>query len=374
MKIKADKKVLLDAVLPTLAALSNKALIPALECIYVKAENSTLTVTGYDLAKGVITETNVMIEEEGAILLNAQKFSSIIRTLPDGMIEISVDKDMKVTIISGRIKFEIIGIPTEGYPSIPELNGDRKFEIPKGILKKLCQQLLFSVSLDDKRPVLTGIYFEIDSDKLSAVSCDGFRLSIRNEKVVSEETMKFIVPGKTLSDLVKLLDDSDTTISVELTNKHIIMHFDNLFFFSRLIEGDYIDYMRTIPKDSEIEVKVRLEDLIRSLERAGLVIDERVKSPVKIEVVPDGLILSCDSVNGKVRDEIKAEVKGTPLEIGFNNKYLLEALRAADISSDEEIIMKLRSPLVGMSITSPEHNDYFYLVLPVRLKEENENN
>lgn len=374
MKIKADKKVLLDAVLPTLPALSSKALIPALECIHIKAENGILTVTGYDLAKGVITENSVMIEEEGTVLLNAQKFSSIIKTLPDGMVDITVDKDMKVTIVSGRIKFEIIGIPTEGYPSIPELSGDRKFEIPKGILKKLCQQLLFSVSLDDKRPALTGVYFEIDSGKLSAVSCDGFRLSIRYEKVSSDETMKFIIPGKTLSDLLKLLDDSDDVILAELTNKHIIMHFDNLYFFSRLIEGDYIDYMRTIPKDSEIEVKVKLDDIIRSCERAGLVIDERVKSPIKIEVAPDGLILSCDSVNGKVRDEIKAEVNGKPLEIGFNNKYLLDALRATACSGDEEIVMKLRSPLVGMSITSTEHEEYFYLVLPVRLKEENENN
>lgn len=374
MKIKAEKKVLLDAVLPTLPALSSKALIPALECIHIKAENGILTVTGYDLAKGVITENNVMIEEEGTVLLNAQKFSSIIKTLPEGMVEISIDKDMKVNIVSGRIKFEIIGIPTEGYPSIPELSGDRKFEIPKGILKKLCQQLLFSVSLDDKRPVLTGVYFEIDNGKLSAVSCDGFRLSIRYEKISCDETMKFIIPGKTLSDLLKLLDDSDDVISAELTNKHIIMHFDNLYFFSRLIEGEYIDYMRTIPKDSEIEVKVKLEDIIRSCERAGLVIDERVKSPIKIEVVPDGLILSCDSVNGKVRDEIKADVNGKPLEIGFNNKYLLDALRAAACSGDEEVIMKLRSPLVGMSITSTEHEEYFYLVLPIRLKEENENN
>ena len=373
MKLKADKKVLLDAVLPTLGALSSKALIPSLECIYFKAENGILTVTGYDLAKGVKTETSVMIEEEGELLLNAQKFSSIIRALPDGMVEMSVDKDLKVTIISGRIKFEIIGISTEGYPSIPELSGDRKFEIPKGILKKLCQQLLFSVSLDDKRPVLTGVNFEIDGNKLTAVSCDGFRLSIRYEKVVSDEIMKFIVPGKTLQELIKLLDDSDDVISAELTTKHIILHFDNLYFFSRLIEGDYIDYMRTIPKDSETEVKVKLDDIIRSLERAGLVIDERVKSPVKIEVAPDGLILSCDSANGRVRDEIKAEVTGSPLEIGFNNKYLLDSLRAATLSSDEEVVMKLRSPLVGMSITSTEHDEYFYLVLPVRLKEENEN-
>ena len=374
MKIKAEKKILLEAVLPALCALSSKALIPALECVHMKAENGILTITGYDLAKGVKSETSVMIEEEGEVLLNAQKFSSIIRALPEGMVEITVDKDYRVTIISERIKFEIIGISTEGYPSIPELIGEKKFEIRKGLLKKLCQQLLFSVSLDDKRPVLTGILFEIDNEKLTAVSCDGFRLSIRNEKVTADDAMKFIVPGKTLSELIKLLDDSDDVIQVEITSKHIIMHFDNIFFFSRLIEGDYIDYMRTIPKDANIEVKVKLEDIIRSCERTGLVIDERVKSPIKIEVAPGGLIISCDSANGKVRDEIKAEVNGEPIEIGFNNKYLLDALRASGIGGDEEVLMKLRSPLVGMSITSPEHDDYFYLVLPVRLKEENENN
>lgn len=374
MKFKAEKKVILDAVLPTLCALSNKALIPALECIHMKAENSSLTVTGYDLAKGVRTETEVMIEQEGEVLLNAQKFSSIIRTLPDGMVEISVDSNLKVTIISGRIKFEIIGISTEGYPSIPELSGERKFDIPKGILKRLCQQLLFSVALDDKRPYLMGVNFEISEDKLTAVSCDGFRLSIRNEKVNSDETFKFIVPGKTLSELIKLLDDSDEVVHAELTNKHIIMNFDNLFFFSRLIEGEYLDYMRTIPKDTEIEVKVKLEDIIRSCERASLVIDEKVKSPIKLEIAPDSIILSCDSANGRVRDEVKAEVKGEGIEIGFNNKYLLDSLRAASLSDDEEVLLKLRSSLVGMSITSSEHNEYFYLVLPVRLKEENENN
>ena len=133
MKIKAEKKVLLEAVTPTLCALSTKPLIPALECIYFKAENGTVTVTGYDLAKGVRTETEVNVEESGALLLNAQKFSSIIRALPDGMVDMTVDSDYKVTIVSGKIKFEILGLPVDGYPSIPELNGERGFEIPKGI-------------------------------------------------------------------------------------------------------------------------------------------------------------------------------------------------------------------------------------------------
>lgn len=370
MKIKAEKKVLLEAVTPTLCALSTKALIPALECIYFKAENGILTVTGYDLSKGVRTETSVNVEEEGALLLNAQKLSSIIRALPDGMVDMSVDKDYKVTIISGKIKFEILGLPIEGYPSIPELVGDRNFEIPKGIFKKLCQQLLFSVSMDEKRPALTGINFEINSDKMTLVSCDGFRLSIRHESVKCDELMKFIVPGRTLSELMKLLDDSDDNVKVELTSKHIIMHFDNLYFFSRLIEGEYIDYLKPIPKDTVVEVKVKLDDIIASCERASLVIDERVKSPVKITVAPGGLLLSCDSVNGKVRDEIPASTTGE-LDIGFNNKYLLDALRAAALSGDDEVVLRMKTPLVGMSIQPIDHDSYFYLVLPVRLNDEN---
>lgn len=370
MKIKAEKKTLLEAVTPTLCALSTKALIPALECIFFKAGDGKLTVTGYDLAKGVKTETDIYIEEEGELLLNAQKLTSILRALPDGMVEISADQNHKVTIISGKIKFEILGLSTEGYPSIPELSGDRYFEIPKGILKKLCQQLLFSVSLDEKRPVLTGINFEINADKMTLVSCDAFRLSIRHETVNSSEIMKFIVPGKTLQELIKLLDDSDDVVRAELTSKHIIMNFDNLYFFSRLIEGEYIDYLKPIPKDTSIEVRVKLDDIIASCERAGLVIDERVKSPVKITVMPDGLLLSCDSVNGKVRDEIVAKVTGGDLEIGFNNRYLLDALRAAALSGDEEVVLRFKTSLVGMSVQPVDHDSYFYLVLPVRLNDE----
>ncbi len=370
MKIKAEKKVLLEAVTPTLCALSSKPLIPALECIYFKAENSIITVTGYDLAKGVRTKTDINIEEDGELLLNAQKFISIIKTLPEGIVEISVDKDYKVTITSGRIKFEILGLPVEGYPSIPELKGDKSFKIPKGILKKLCQQLLFSVSIDEKRPVLTGINFEINSEKMTLVSCDGFRVSIRHENVKCEEFIKFIVPGRTLSELLKLLDDSDEEIMIELTNKHIIMHFDNISFFSRLVEGDYIDYLRPIPKDTTVEVKVNLDALISSCERASLVIDERIKSPVRMTIDEHGIIISCNTVNGNVWDEIPAAVTGGKIEIGFNNKYLLDSLRAASLSGDDEVILRLKTPLIGMSIQPIDHDSYFYLVLPVRLNDE----
>ena len=366
MKIKAEKKTLLSAILPAMCALSNNVPIPVLESLKFTAENSTLFVTGYDLSKGVKTETAVFVEEEGSILLNPQKISSIIRSMPDEVIDISSDNKGIVTVSCKKIKFEILGISSDGYPGLPELSGDKCFEIEKGILKRACQQVLFSVALDDKKPVLAGVLFEISSNKMTLVSCDGFRLSICKETVDVEDMLRFIVPGKTLSDLIKLLDDSEEKIRIELTAKHLIVHFGDIYFFSRLIEGEYIDYMKSIPQNQPVEVKVSLSDFISCLERASLVIDERAKSPVKLNMVPFGVLISCLTANGKIEDEVQAEVTGE-LEIGFNNRYLIDALKAASLSDDEYVMLRMTSPLMGMTIQSVDHDGYFYLVLPVRL-------
>lgn len=366
MKIKAEKKALLGAILPAMCALSTNAPIPILESLKLTAENSTLYVTGYDLSKGVKTETAVFVEEEGSILLNPQKISSIIRSMPDEVIDIATDNKGVVTVSCKKIKFEILGISPDGYPTLPELSGDKSFEIEKGVLKRACQQVLFSVALDDKKPVLTGVLFELSGSKMTLVSCDGFRLSICRESVVSSEMLRFIVPGKTLNDLIKLLEDSEEKIKIELTAKHLIVHFGDIYFFSRLVEGEYIDYMKSIPQNQTVEAKVKLHDFISCLERASLVIDERAKSPIKLNMVPFGILISCLTANGKIDDEVAAEVKGE-LEIGFNNRYLLDALKGASQADDEEVVLRMSGALVGMTIQPVDHDGYLYLVLPVRL-------
>ena len=367
MKIKADKKTLLGAILPAMCAISTSAPIPVLESLKFTAENGILSVTGYDLAKGVKTENAVFVEEEGTILLNPQKISSIIRAMPDDMIDIQSNSKGVVTVSCKKIKFEIIGLSPEGYPSLPELSGDKSFDIEKGVLKRICQQVLFSVALDDKKPVLAGVFFELSGSKMTVVSCDAFRLSICHENIQSSEMLRFIVPGKTLSDLMKLIDDSEEKITIELTSKHLIVHFGEIYFFSRLIEGEYIDYMRSIPQNTPIEVKLNLHDFISACERASLIIDERAKSPIKLNVVPFGVLISCLTANGKIDDEVAASVTGGEVEIGFNNRYLLDALKGAAQSGDDEIILRLSSSLIGMSVQPVDHDGYFYLVLPVRL-------
>ncbi len=367
MKIKAEKKALLGAIIPAMCALSTNAPIPVLESLKFTAENGMLTVTGYDLSKGVKTETAVFVEEEGTILLNPQKISSIIRAMPDEIIDISSDSKGVVTVSCKKIKFEIIGLSSEGYPNLPELSGDRSFDIEKGVLKRICQQVLFSVALDDKKPVLAGIFFELSGSRMTAVSCDSFRLSICHENIKSDEMLRFIVPGKTLSELIKLIDDSEEKITIELTSKHLIVHFGDIYFFSRLIEGEYIDYMRSIPQNNGIEVKLRLHELISACERAQLIIDERAKSPIKLNVVPFGVLISCLTANGKIDDEVVADVSGGEVEIGFNNRYLLDALKGASLTGDEEIVLRLSTPLMGMTVQPVDHDGYLYLVLPVRL-------
>ena len=366
MKIKAEKKALLSAIVPATCALSNNAPIPVLESLKFTAEGNSLFVTGYDLSKGVKTETPVYVEEEGSILLNPQKISSIIRSMPDEVIDISTDNKGIVTVSCKKIKFEIIGISADGYPSLPELSGDMSFEVEKGMLKRMCQQVLFSVALDDKKPVFTGVLFELNGNKMTLVSCDGFRISICSENVQTNDALRFIVPGRTLSELVKLIDDSDEKIKIELTSKHLIVHFGDIYFFSRLVEGEYIDYMKSIPQNQTVEVKLKLHDFISCLERASLIIDERAKSPIRINVVPFGVLISCFTANGKIEDEVQAETSGE-LEIGFNNRYLIEAFKAASLSDDEEVIIRMSSPLMGITIQPVEHDAYLYLVLPVRL-------
>ena len=367
MKIKADKKSLLSSIAPALLAVSSAAPIPVLEYIKLTAVNSTLSVTGYDLAKGVKTETAVFVEEEGSILLNPQKINSIIRSMPDDMIDISTGDKGIVTVSCKKIKFEILGLSPEGYPNLPELSGDKSFDIEKGVLKRICQQVLFSIALDDKKPVLSGVLFELDKTKMTVVSCDAFRLSICRENVKSDEMLRFIVPGKTLTELVKLLDDSEEKITVELTAKHLIVHFGDIYFFSRLIEGEYIDYMRSIPQNAPVEVRVNLGEFISACERASLIIDERAKSPIKLNIVPFGVLISCTTANGRIDDEVQAKTNGGEVEIGFNNRYLLDALKGALAAGDEEVVLRLSTSLIGMSIQPTDHDGYFYLVLPVRL-------
>jgi len=234
----------------------------------------------------------------------------------------------------------------------------------------MINHVVFSFSqTNESKPVLTGINFKAEKEKLSLCSCDGYRISYCESKILKGNELKesFIVPGKTVIELLKLIDDSDEPIKIELGRKHIIFSFGSLIFFSRLIDGEYVDFERTVPKVFKTYVTVNKSDLISAIERVSLVIDERIKSPVKVTVNPEYVEINCLTAQGKAREEVSANVEGEEMLIGFNHKYLIDALRGAKLSEGDDVMISLASPVMGIVIRPTEGNEFMYMVLPVRL-------
>ncbi len=371
MFIRVDKKTVLSAMSPCLCAVSSRSANAALACLYLKTcrEESNVTITAFDTTKGVKTSFDAQILEEGAILLDAIKLSSMIRALPDGEITISSDANFVTTISAGAAKFEILGMSGDLFPAMPLLQGDKKFVIPQGMLKKMLQQVIFACAAIDLKPILTGVLFESHGDKIRLCGCDGYRIAIREEECIKGLTMdvRFVVPAKTLQELIRLLDDDDTPIRIELARRHIIFCFEEFYFFSRYVEGEYIDYTKSLPKEFRTRVKVSLPAAIGCFERCALLIDERAKSPIRLQVTPDGLEIKCTTANGKIDEEILCQVEGEEMLVGFNNKFLLDALRGAAGCGKDEVIFDFNSPLSGMAITSPDTGAFYYMVVPMRL-------
>lgn len=359
MKITFTKSDLESVVSDSLCAVSDKNTIPVVEGIRFRTENNGMcSLTTYDLEKGFQSEIPCDIFAAGNYVINAQKLNRIIKFMPDRYITIEIDENCLVSVTSGRSKFELHALEGKNFPSLPELKGENGFTINSGTLKKIIAQTSFSIAVTDQRPMFCGAYFEITNNTLKVVACDGNRLAIR-EKVCnitnnntdgSDLELKFIVPGKTLAQLTRLMGD-DEDVCIYLGRKHVIFKMSDKTFFSRLIEGDYIDYSKVIPAFHSISVKANRMSLISSLERASLVTEDKAlgqtKSHVKCAFEGDILKISSRSITGSVYDEINIEKVGEDLTIGFNCRYLLETLRACE---EETVEILMSSPLLSILI------------------------
>lgn len=394
MIIQCSKSILNNAITPALLAVTNKNTIPALEGLLIVAdeESGSLTICGYDLEKGVrvvISGENVTIKESGSVIINAAKFSSIIRNLSDGDIEIESDKNFIVSIKSNKSEFNLHSIDGESFPNLPVLKGEKNFKMKQENLKDLIGRTLFSVAVNNPKPVLNGVYFEINDKLIKAVSVDGQRFSYRVEKegVYIKDGLahdgsiiqKFVVPAKTLSELFKLLKDSEDFAEIEMTSKHLIVKIDNIIFFSRLIEGEYIDYAKTVPGTASTVCRINKREFIESVERASVIMDERNKDGVimNFEYNEGDSVLKISSVNsiGKVNDEFSVEMDGESVRIKLNPTYILDALRHIE---DEFIMLKIESGLRPVIILPEEDYNaeknnldykYLYLIVPMRIRD-----
>lgn len=372
VKFRAEKEDLIKLISPAAAGASNKTTLPALEGILFTLDGDELTLCGYDLERGIQVKGEVIGENDGAVILNAQKINSIIKALPDGEVLFICDDKNSVTVKCGMSEYVMHGSPADMFPNLPDFSGDVAFEIKSDTIKRIVNGTYFAISQVDKRPILMGERFKIQGDSVSVTALDNFRIAIWTEdKAVSgnEDEMEFIVPGKSVLELSRLIPNGEENIHVEKTMKHIIFSFDNLTFFSRLTEGPYLAFERQVRTESKIKVKVSKAALIESVERVSLFVDEKNKTPIQCTFTENMLNIFCFNQFGRVNDSVIVEKSGPDLEIWFNYKYILEALRACN---EDEVVLELNSDMQSMQIQNAKESEkrFFHLILPMKIKRE----
>lgn len=366
MKFSCGKKAFSDAVSIISRTVSTKSTLPALEGILIKAANDSLTLTSNDLEIGMTTTIPASVTQPGDIVLNAKLFSEIIRKLPAEKVDILADEKLLTTVSSGASEFTILGIPASEFPETPALSDCVNFSIAQNVLSGMIRQTLFCISSDDSKPVHTGSLFELSENQIRIVSIDGFRLAIRTEKIQNTLDLKFVVPGKTLSEILKMLSsESDDPIHMSIGKRHILFEINGYTLISRLLEGDFLDYRGVLVDNSSAQIRIKVRSFTDSIDRASLLISDRLKSPVRCVFEKEIVRVTCSTASGKIYDEIPAELSGDSVEMGFNNRYLLDALRACEC---DEVRILLNGPLSPMRVYPLEGENFIFLVLPVRLK------
>ena len=369
---------------PAMGTVSNKNTITSIEGVLIETlDNGLVQISTYDMNKGVrATFAPISIEREGKFIINAQRLYQTVRVLPDDEITIDINDKLNCEISCGKASFSIFASRGEDFPTLPDLISDRGFEISSASLKKMIGKVSHSIAVQENRAMLMGAFFKINNEGMEVVSCDSFTLSKCNIKCeVNSVTdingavdYSFIIPGHALSELTKILpDDEEYKCLIYLSRKHAIVKCDDIIFFTRTIDSEYIDYNRIIPKENDIFVTVDREKILSGLERVNIIAEEKIqgsgKSYVKIKVEADFIELSSTSVNGKVIDEADCIHEGGDIEIGFNCRYLINSIKAAE---GDDIIISFKSPTQAVTIepkNPDEEFNYFYMVLPVRMND-----
>jgi len=368
MKFICETSVLSEACQSVQRAVSSKTSIPAIEGIYMKALGSELILTGYDLELGINTAIQARVEENGGIILNAKILCEILRKLPGQTVSIESDERYMAVIRSERAEYSLIGISPKEYPELPSVTGGFPVVVEQSILREMIRQTIFAVAVNDNKVVHTGIKFEIGSHLIKLIAVDGFRLAVRTEDIAyNGEDITFIVPAKTLSEAVKLFGSESDTVSMFIGKRHIVFEIGNYSVVSRLLDGDFLNYKSAIPASVSTTVRADTRELVDSIERISLIITDKVKSPLRCVFENDEIKVSSSTSLGSANDKIAAKIDGPSVEIGFNNRFLIEALRVCDT---DEVTIQLNGAVSPILILPPDGDSFLFLILPVRLKSE----
>lgn len=363
MKILCSKSDLLNGVNIVLKAVPSKTTMSILECILITAANGEIKLTANDMELGIETVIRGEIKENGVIAIDAKLFSDIVRKLPDSIVSIETDEKYITKIICDKANFNLIGKSGEDFSYLPNVEKDKFITISQFTLKEIIRQTIFSIADNDNNKIMTGELFEIDKNMMKVVSLDGHRISIRNIELRQEYPyLKVIVPGKTLNEISKILSgEVEKVVNIYFTQNNIVFEFDNTVVVSRLIEGEYFNVDQMLSGEYETKIVVDKKDIIECIDRATLLIKENDKKPVIISIDDRSLELKINSTIGSMNESIDIEKTGNDIMIGFNPKFLIDALRVID---DEKISLYFMNSKAPCFIRD-DNNKYVYLILPV---------
>ena len=366
LKFSCEKTLLQQAVSTVSRAVAAKSSIPALEGVLLEGDTQ-LTLSGYNMQTGIRTAIPAEIHQEGRIVLNARLFGEMIRRLPDDIVVFSADEKYVVKLVCGDASFELPGLSADDYPEMPTVDDEFSVSIQQRTMKAMINQTSFAVSTNEARPIHTGALFEIGDAGLTMVAVDGFRLALRREAVEGYgDDCSFIVPGTALSDLERLCGDSDERVVLSVGSKHISFTVGNTVILSRRLEGDFLNYKKAIPESFRVTVKTARTDLLEVVERVSLIIDSKNNAPLRLTFRKDAIDFVCTTPLGKAADSCPCEGDGGDLEIGFNDHYLSDALKAAPADEINVCLNTGSSPCI--LVPADGSDNFVYMVLPVRLR------
>ncbi|MBR6408172.1 MAG: DNA polymerase III subunit beta [Clostridia bacterium] len=360
------RQQLIDAINSCSRAISPKTNIPALSGILLQANGDRLNLTAYDLEFAIKTGIDIVSSADGSVIIPFKIFSDILRRMSGDRVEIKIDEKNIASLKCGDTETDVSCIKADEYPELPQIVEDNSLSLKGDVFKNMIRQTIFCVSQTEIRPVNMGVFFQMENKQLKMVALDGFRLALKKCEIDNPDTYEFIVPGKSLSEVSRLIPDSDEEIKICVGRRHSIFTAGNYTLITRLIEGEFFDYNKIISPDYSTRVVVNVRTLLNSVELASLIVDERVRTPLPCLFENNSCVIKFATSIGKISDIVPCSVEGERIRIGVNNRYLIDALSNSEV---DEVAIEMNDPLRPIKIKPAQGDDFLFIILPIKMEE-----
>ncbi len=371
MKFSVEKDKMLKGINSVVKAVASKTTMPILEGILIQTNDNDIKLTTYDLEIGIEYVMNCEVKEQGSTVVNAVTFSEIIRRLPDTDISIYINESNLLVIECEGSLYKLATMNPNEFPELPKIEVENSLMLEQNVLKNMIRKTIFAVSNEENRPIFTGCLFEVKDNKLNVVSVDGFRLALKSNFIQSKvDNFKAVIPGKTLNEVNKIITDSYDFVTIGIAKNQAVFEMDNCKIVTRILDGEFLNYNSVIPSGWETRTKVNKNNLQNCFERISLISssssEKEKKYPVKVTIDAGKVLISCTNQTGDAKEEMYVETEGKNLEIGFNPKYFLDALKVIE---DEEIYVDFGTSISPAVIRPVDDSAYTYMILPIKLKD-----